>query len=396
MPVDLTFSAGTLYAFLLVLARVSGALVFVPLPGFRGAVEPARAALALAFTMALATRWPVVDAAAEPGTLLVWIAGEAAIGITIGVSLSIALECFSLAAQVLGTQAGYAYASTIDPNSDADSGVLLVVAQLMAGMLFFALGLDRELLRLFARTLDRIPAGAYVPGTASAESMIRLGGMLFTFGVRLALPVVALLLLVDVALALLGRLNQQLQLLSLAFPIKMLLALLVLGWTASMYPRILLDFTGRTLGTAARMLALSRHGRPQRKDRGTNSTTAGKGPQRGPIRPSQGVRRGAAVPGFPRPDRRRRRDVDRDPPPDHSGHLHPGLRRRLRDHRANEPRLECLRALDPPADRGRNGHNHRDARLPFGHDPLRFQLVQAHARRQTLQPHLEARRPASE
>jgi flagellar biosynthesis protein FliR len=256
MPVDLTFSAGTLYAFLLVLARVSGALVFVPRPGFRGAVEPARAALALAFTMALATRWPVVDAAAEPGTLLVWIAGEAAIGITIGVSLSIALECFSLAAQVLGTQADYAYASTIDPNSDADSGVLLVVAQLMAGMLFFALGLDRELLRLFARTLDRIPAGAYVPGTASAESMIRLGGMLFTFGVRLALPVVALLLLVDVALALLGRLNQQLQLLSLAFPIKMLLALLVLGWTASMYPRILLDFTGRTLGTAARMLGL--------------------------------------------------------------------------------------------------------------------------------------------
>ena len=42
---------------------------------------------------------------------------------------------------------------------------------------------------------------------------------------RLALPVVALLLMVDVALALLGRLNQQLQLLALAFPAKMLTAL---------------------------------------------------------------------------------------------------------------------------------------------------------------------------
>jgi flagellar biosynthetic protein FliR len=256
MPAELTFSAGTLYAFLLVLARVSGALAFVPLPGFRGAIEPARAALALAFTMALASRWPVVDATVDAGKLLAWVAAEAALGIAIGVSLAIALECFALAAQVLGTQAGYAYASTIDPNSDADSGVLLVVAQIFAGLLFFALGLDRELLRLFARTLEKIPAGTYALAPASAEAMVRQGAMLFAFGVRLALPVVALLLLVDVALALLGRLNQQLQLLSLAFPIKMLLALLVLAWTAASYPRILVDAVGRAFGAAARMVGL--------------------------------------------------------------------------------------------------------------------------------------------
>jgi flagellar biosynthetic protein FliR len=253
---DLTFSAGTLYAFLLVLARVSGALVFVPLPGIRSAAEPARAALVLAFTFALAGRWPVVDASGASGMLLVWIAAEAAVGIAIGVSLSIALECFALAAQVLGTQAGYAYASTIDPNSEADSGVLQVIAQLLAGLLFFALGLDRELLRLFARSLDKLPPGTFPATLASAESIVGLGGMLFGFGVRLALPVVALLLLVDVALALLGRLNQQLQLLSLAFPLKMLLALLVLAWTVAAYPRILFEFTGRAMGVAAKALGI--------------------------------------------------------------------------------------------------------------------------------------------
>ncbi len=257
MPAELTLSAGTLYAFLLVLARVSGALVFVPLPGMRSAIEPARIALALAFTFALAARWPAVDASTvTAATLLGWAAAEAALGIAIGVSLTIALECFALAAQVLGTQAGYAYASTIDPNSEADSGVLLVVAQLMAGLMFFALGLDRELIRLFAATLERIPAGGYVPRPAASESIVRLGTMLFAYGVRLAMPVVALLLLVDVALALLGRLNQQLQLLSLAFPIKMLVALLVIAWTASSYPRILAEFSGHAFGAARRMLGL--------------------------------------------------------------------------------------------------------------------------------------------
>jgi flagellar biosynthetic protein FliR len=257
MPTSLTLSTGTLLGFLMVLARVSGALVFVPLPGVRGAAEPARIALALGFTMAMASRWPSLGGAGvSAGTLAGWVAAEAALGIAIGISVGIVLEAFTLAAQVLGLQAGYAYASTIDPNTDADSGVLLVFAQLMAGLLFFVLGLDREVLRLFAQSLDRIPAGAYTFGTASADAIIRLGANLFSTGLRLALPVVALLLLVDIALALLGRLNQQLQLLSLAFPLKMLIALLVLSWSATTFPRILLELSGHAWGTARRVLGL--------------------------------------------------------------------------------------------------------------------------------------------
>jgi flagellar biosynthetic protein FliR len=86
--------------------------------------------------------------------------------------------------------------------------------------------------------------------------MIRLGTNVFTFGVRLALPVVALLVMVDVALALLGRINQQLQLLSLAFPAKMLAALLLLSWTASLVPRLMLESSGQAWTALRRMLGL--------------------------------------------------------------------------------------------------------------------------------------------
>ena len=257
MPVSLTISAGTLYAFLLVLARVGGALIFVPLPGVKGAPEPVRAALAVGFTLALAARWPVVDAAAVSlATLVVWVAAEAALGIAVGVSLAVVLEAFTLAAQVLGLQAGYAYASTIDPNSEADSGVLVVFAQLMAGLLFFCLGLDREMVRLFALSLERVPAGAYVFGPPAALTLIKLASNLFSVGVRMALPVVGLLVMVDVALALVGRLNSQLQLLSIAFPAKMLTALAVLGLVAAVLPRLLMEFAGQAWLTAHRMLGI--------------------------------------------------------------------------------------------------------------------------------------------
>jgi len=216
-----------------------------------------RVALALGFTLALFSQWPVMRTEGVTVPVLAgWALTEAAVGLAIGVCLAIMLETFTLAAQVMGLQAGYAYASTIDPNSEADSGILLVLAQLMGGMLFFVIGLDCEVLRLFAQSLDKIPAGAFVFTRATAEPLIRLGAALFSTGVRLALPVVALLVMVDVALALLGRINAQLQLLSLAFPAKMLTALILLTWMASMFPRILREISEQAWIAAHRILGL--------------------------------------------------------------------------------------------------------------------------------------------
>ena len=257
MPVNFTLSLGTLMGFLLVMTRVAGAFVFVPLPGLSSVVAPVRVAFMLGFTLALSSRWPVVEGGTPSlGVLAGWVGAEAAAGIAVGVSVAIVIESFTLAAQVLGLPAGYGYASTIDPTTQADAGILVVLAQLLAGMLFFGLGLDREVLRLFAESLDRAPAGMYALSANSAAAIIRLGSSLFSIGVRLALPVVALLSMVDVALALMGRLNAQLQLLHLAFPAKMLLALMVLVWTAPLYPRVLWELSGHAWATARKLLGM--------------------------------------------------------------------------------------------------------------------------------------------
>lgn len=257
MPANLDLPLGLVYAFLLVLTRVSGAFVFVPLPGVTTIPGVARVVCAVGITLALGARWPVVDASSVSAARLVgWAVVEAGVGIAIGVAMSMIIEAFTLSAQILSTGAGYGYASTIDPTTQADSGILLVFAQLSAGLLFFTTGLDREILRLFALSLDRVPPGSYRFGISSAESLIHLGGNLFSVALRLALPVVALLVMVDVAMALLGRIKAQLQLLTLAFPAKMLVALLVLSWVAVLFPRICREIGGIALSSAHHALGL--------------------------------------------------------------------------------------------------------------------------------------------
>lgn len=255
MRSDLVIPLGSLYAFLLVLVRVSGVFTFLPIPGVTAGPAAARVVLSLAFTFALYSRWPVIDpAGVSLGLLTAWIIVEAALGIAAGVLVGLLAEALVMGLQILGFQAGYGYASTIDPNTQSDSGILLVLAQLFAGMLFFAFGFDRHLIQIFAASLQAHPPGSWTPTVAMAEELITAGATVFSTGLRLALPVAGMLLLVDLALALVGRINAQVQLITVAFPLKMVLAMLVLSWTLVAYPRVYEQHAGRLFSVMTRLL----------------------------------------------------------------------------------------------------------------------------------------------
>jgi len=247
----------TLLAFLLVLARVSGLVAFLPIPGWRAAPDGARVLIALAITVALFPVWPALpDRQPSMLQLVAWALLEAGFGLAAGLAVAALTESFQMAAQIIGLQAGYGFSLTVDPTSQADAGVLQVIVALASGLLFFTLGIHREVIRVLAVSLERFPAGAWHTTAASVDGIVKLGGAMLSTGLRVALPVVALLLLIDVALALLSRMQQQLQLLSLAFPVKMLAALVLLAALAPVLPRIF-------SGAASRMLEALWSGLPR-------------------------------------------------------------------------------------------------------------------------------------
>src|SRR5580704_6422122 len=111
----------TLYAFALVLARVTGLILFLPVPGFRSAPDSVRIFLALAIAFALFPVWPALPNA-EPsiGQLTGWALAEAGFGLTAGLAVSFLIEAFQIAAQATAVHAGFGFATTIDPTSQAD------------------------------------------------------------------------------------------------------------------------------------------------------------------------------------------------------------------------------------------------------------------------------------
>jgi flagellar biosynthetic protein FliR len=227
---------GAAGGFVLVLSRMSGVFVFAPVPGARGMPVIARAMAAGAMAFALWMLRPTY-VAATAGELLMMTAGEAILGIGIGLLVAFVEEAFLVGAQTLSLQAGYAFATTIDPSSQADSSVLQVFLSLFSGLLFFSMGFDGQVVRAFAASLESMPPGKVLAAEWGA-AIAAAGGHMLSVGLRLAMPVIALLLLIDIALALLGRINAHLQLLAVAFPAKMLAALALLALLAGATPAI--------------------------------------------------------------------------------------------------------------------------------------------------------------
>ncbi|HET8548626.1 MAG TPA: flagellar biosynthetic protein FliR [Bryobacteraceae bacterium] len=249
LPVSLVCS------FLLVPARVSFAFIFVPLPGARAAPDAARVVLAVATTIALYPVWPAVTIAElQLSQLMQWVGSEAAFGLTIGVAVGLISEAFVMAAQMIGFQAGYSYASAVDPATQSDSTVLQMAAQLCAGLLFFVTGLHREVLRAVAHSLEAWPPGTFMITDSIGAAVRNLGGVMLSTAVRLALPVLALTMLVDVSLALLGRINSHLQLLTLAMPLKMLAALAMFAALLSVFPAVFERNASQTFAVLGRVL----------------------------------------------------------------------------------------------------------------------------------------------
>ena len=239
MHAEIHFNLALMCGFLLVLARVAGVIALVPIPGLSAGTVTSRIVLALVLTVALSPLWPA-PAVDGPifGRLLGWICAEAGFGLTVGVAVSFLLEGVQMAAQVIGLQAGYSFASTVDPNTQADTTTLQVMSQLFAGSLFFVFGFDRQVIRVLAKSLETVPSGTFAISGSVVEAVSRLGAGIYTTGLQLGIPVLGLMILLDIAFAVLGRLQTQLQILSVSFSVKMLVGIGFLSGLISYFPAV--------------------------------------------------------------------------------------------------------------------------------------------------------------
>jgi flagellar biosynthetic protein FliR len=247
--------ASFLSAMILTLVRVSGIVVFAPF--FSSSALPARTkavfVAALAFLLA-----PVVAALphAHVEITLNALLGEIAVGLVYGIVISLLNEMLLFAGQIAGVQFSFSMVNLLDPTSSIQTPLMGDLFQLMGTLVVIAAGLDRILLASLVRSFRAVPLGAFTLAPLTARVIVQAAGGLFLAAVELAAPVLAATLLIEIAVALLGKLSPQLPVMSLTVPLKTLVGFAVLMSCLALWPRFIEARFAGLLDVAERLIQM--------------------------------------------------------------------------------------------------------------------------------------------
>lgn len=212
------------------LSRILGMIAAAPIFGNTSFPVSAKVVLGILIAMIMA---PVVPAmpAADPMSLagLMILLQQMLIGLAMGFSMRIVFAAVEMAGEVASMTMGLGFASVFDPQTKGRSSAVSQFMTLIATMVFLAVNGHLLLLEVLHESFVALPISGTPMSSSLALQLVQWGGAIFMFGIQLSLPIVAALLITNVALGILTRAAPQLNIFGIGFPVSLGVGLILLS-----------------------------------------------------------------------------------------------------------------------------------------------------------------------
>lgn len=225
----------------LLVARPS--MVVMSAPTFGGQSAPPYVRVGLALLLAVLSL-PLVPVPPVPtlAALGVIVLRELAIGLALGLSVRAVLAGAELGGHITSSQLMLSYGSLIDPQGGARNTLLATLYGNLALITFFAINGHHVLLRGLAASYQALPIGVGAIDGTLAASVTRLLGVVFEFGLRLAAPIIVVMLVVELATGLVSKAAPALNLMVVGTPVRLIVGLLVVAAVVPQIPGVTARF----------------------------------------------------------------------------------------------------------------------------------------------------------
>jgi flagellar biosynthesis protein FliR len=234
--------------------RLSGLMVMAPVFSARIIPFRARTAILVLLTAAL---FPAARANTLPGAELTaaTLLTEALIGLTLGLGAALFVAAAESAGDMLAVQMGLSGANVLDPLAGTQMPVLGQLLGLFVMALILSVGGHLIMLEALGASLSFLPPGQVLDFQGGPEVLARIGGAQFLLGVRFAAPVIGAMMIGDAALGAMAKTVPQLNILMMAFPLKIGIGLVTLGLSLPLmatffvgWPDVFMNLVGGLLG----------------------------------------------------------------------------------------------------------------------------------------------------
>jgi flagellar biosynthetic protein FliR len=223
-PFMISVSTDQLYAwiaaFIWPLTRILGLISAAP--PFSNARVPIRIKVMLGILIAILVApnvpaLPAIDPMSMSGLLI--LAQQMIIGLAMGLVMRIAFAAVEMAGQLISMTMGLGFAVFFDPTSQGQTAAISQAFSLLATLIFLATNGHLLLISALADSFVTLPISAQPMSTEGVHQVVLWGGSIFSMGLQLAMPVIGVLLVTNLALGILTRAAPQLNLFGIGFPV---------------------------------------------------------------------------------------------------------------------------------------------------------------------------------
>ncbi|MGK5078220.1 flagellar biosynthetic protein FliR [Janthinobacterium sp. HLX7-2] len=212
------------------LSRILGLLAAAPLFGNAAVPASVKVSLGVLLAMIIAPTVPALPAAdpmSLPGLLI--LTQEMLVGLAMGFTIRIVFSAIEMAGEISSLTMGLGFASFFDPQTKGRSSAISQFLVMLATLMFLTVNGHLVLLAALAESFVSLPISASPISGGGFQQLAAWGGEIFRSGVQIALPVIAALLLTNVALGILTRAAPQLNIFGIGFPVTLGVGLLVIS-----------------------------------------------------------------------------------------------------------------------------------------------------------------------
>jgi len=219
----------TLAIYIWPFVRIGAFLMVMPLIG--GSFTPIRVRLLLAVALTIVIA-PMVPPAVTQDVLsaagLVMMIQEIGIGVALGFLVQLVFDAIALGGQVIGMSMGLGFAVFLDRARGVSVPVLGQLFLMLAMLVFLALDGHLTMIQLLAQSFRAWPiseGGLTIP---ILSELLMWTSQLFVFAIKIALPAITALLIVNLSFGVMSRAAPTLNLFAVGFPVAMLLGFVVI------------------------------------------------------------------------------------------------------------------------------------------------------------------------
>jgi len=228
-------------AFLLVFVRMTGLFVVAPIFGRRNI--PAYFKIGFSFFVTLIlVNTTVIEQIQYSDSLLGYamaIIEEFMVGLSMGYVAYLTYTAIYIAGEMIDMQIGFGMVNVMDPISNIQVPITSNVYFIFSMLIFLAMNGHHMLIRTLFDSFTSIPPGSAVFDGDIYQGVSALFSTVLATGFKVAAPVVATILIADVALGAISRMVPQMNIFVIGMPLKIIAGLIIIVITIPMLVDIL-------------------------------------------------------------------------------------------------------------------------------------------------------------